>query len=229
MDESTRRQIRTCIDRKVAPKPVKERMALVRASLWPARAGIRAVFLDGDSSLRERVQSVAAGWFNHAKLTLYFVTDAQEASIRISFAEPGSSWSYVGTDCHSVSDGKATMNFGWLSPTSPDDELRRVVLHEFGHALGCVHEHQNPAGGIAWNKPAAYEYYGGPPNYWSKGKVDSNVFDAYDANLTVHSRVDADSIMMYPIPRDLTLDKFEVGLNTQLSALDIEFIKKVYP
>ena len=25
------------------------------------------------------------------------------------------------------------MNFGWLTPSSSDDELQRVVLHEFGH------------------------------------------------------------------------------------------------
>jgi serralysin len=26
------------------------------------------------------------------------------------------------------------MNYGWLTPTSPDAEVRRVVLYEFGHA-----------------------------------------------------------------------------------------------
>ena len=46
------------------------------------------------------------------------------------------------------------MNYGWLTPDSDDDELRRVVLHEFGHALGLIHEHQNPEGGIEWNEPA---------------------------------------------------------------------------
>jgi len=28
-----------------------------------------------------------------------------------------------------------------------------TVLHEFGHALGLIHEHQNPAsGGFKWNR-----------------------------------------------------------------------------
>jgi hypothetical protein len=203
-------------------------MALVRAALWPARAGIRAVFLDGDPSLHKRVEQVARTWFRNANLDLYFVTDVRQADIRISFSA-GGSWSYIGTDCQSVAADRATMNFGWLTLHSPDDEVSRVVLHEFGHALGCIHEHQHPASGIPWNKPAVYEYYGGPPNNWSRAQVDHSIFQAYDANLTVYSQVDPDSIMMYPIPRSLTLDGFEVGLNSQLSPTDEEFIREAYP
>ena len=29
---------------------------------------------------------------------------------------------------------------------------RRHAAHEFGHAIGLAHEHQNPAGGIQWNE-----------------------------------------------------------------------------
>lgn len=198
------------------------------ASRWTEGAGIRAVFLDGDLSLQERVKRVALTWFDYANLDLYFVTDAPRPDIWISFSQPGS-WSYIGRDCLNVPPGEPTMNFGWLTPDSPDDEVSRVVLHEFGHALGCIHEHQNPAGGIPWNKPAVYAYYSGPPNHWSQALVDRNVFQAYDADLTVHSQVDPDSIMMYPIPRSLTLGGFAVGLNTQLSPTDKQFIRKAYP
>ena len=103
------------------------------------------------------------------------------------------------------------------------------MLHEFGHALGCVHEHQNPAGGIQWNEDAVYEYYGGPPNNWSMAEVEHNVLQTYDENLTVHTQVDPASIMMYPIPPGLTLGGFEIELNTQLSPTDKEFIRKAYP
>ena len=40
------------------------------------------------------------------------------------------------------------MNYGWIDADSPEEELRSVVLHEFGHALGLIHEHQNPLSGI---------------------------------------------------------------------------------
>jgi len=121
------------------------------------------------------------------------------------------------------------MNYGWLTPDSADSEVSRVVLHEFGHALGCIHEHQNPAGGIKWNKEVVYAYYAGPPNFWSKEDVDRNLFETYNEDLTVHTYLDAASIMMYPIDRHFTLDGFEVGLNTELSRADKDFIRQVYP
>jgi hypothetical protein len=161
-------------------------------------------------------------------LSLSIVPNVQDADIRISFSEPGS-WSYIGTECRTVPAEEATMNFGWLSPDSTADVVSRVVLHEFGHALGCIHEHQNPAGGILWDKAAVYEYYGGPPNNWSRADVDENIFATYDKDLTFHSQVDPDSIMMYPIPRSLTRNGFEVDWNTQLSPLDEEFIRAAYP
>src|SRR5262249_53463844 len=58
-----------------------------------------------------------------------------EAEIRIAFADDGS-WSYVGTDCLTISANEATMNIGW-DPTSPYGKA--TVLHEIGHAFGDEH------------------------------------------------------------------------------------------
>lgn len=222
-------QLRVCVD-KVIHKNAKtsaERMALVKGSLWPAGAQIKCRFLDGDPAVQERVKKVALEWMNHANLKLYFV-DTPDAVIRITFT-PGGSWSYIGTDCKKIPAGQATMQYGWLTKTSTDEEVRRVVLHEFGHALGAIHEHQNPAGSIKWNKEAVYKYYMGPPNNWSKADVDHNLFETYDANLTVNTALDPTSIMMYPIPKEFTTDGFNVGWNMALSATDKAFMKKNYP
>jgi len=51
----------------------------------------------------------------------------------------------------------------------------------------------------------------------------------YQENLTVHSQLDQQSIMMYPIDSRFTTDGFSVGLNTVLSPTDIAFIRKLYP
>ncbi len=51
------------------------------------------------------------------------------------------------------------MNFGWFDDSTPDNEFSRTVIHEFGHALGCVHEHSSPAATIPWNRDAVYAYY----------------------------------------------------------------------
>lgn len=228
MEDSQRRQIRACIDRTVAPKPSGERMALVRASQWQPGDVIRAAFVDGEPSLQESVRNIALTWLNYADLHLYFVNSFHDVDIRISFKQVGS-WSYIGTDCRTVPTNEPTMNYGWLTSESSDDEVSRVVLHEFGHALGCIHEHQSPAGGIKWNEDMVYAYYSGPPNFWSKEEIKRNLLETYDQDLTIHTQLDPASIMMYPIDRRFTLDGFETGLNSKLSSMDKEFIRQIYP
>jgi hypothetical protein len=135
----------------------------------------------------------------------------------------------VGKEAKTISKTEPTMNFGWLTLNSTPGEISSVVLHEFGHALGCFHEHQHPGGGIPWNKPAVYDYYAGYPNYWSKQKVDDNIFKKYDESVTVHTDApDTASIMMYPIDKLLTDGVYEVGFNAVLSPTDKSFIKQLY-
>lgn len=212
-----------------AARGIEPRLAVVQAALWPAGETIRAKFLDGPAELHHQVERAAQEWTEYADVSLEFVPPSQEADVRISFADRRSSWSRIGTDCHKVPPHQPTMNFGWLSPDSSEEDLTQVVLHEFGHALGCIHEHQHPDGGINWNRPAVYWFYAGRPYFWHRRLVDENIFRTYDRDLTVRSEVDPASIMMYPIDRRLTTDGFEVGLNTALSDTDKEFIRSCYP
>ena len=136
----------------------------------------------------------------------------------------------IGTTCRQATDKtQPTMNYGWLTPTSDDAEIERVVLHEFGHALGLIHEHQNPAGGIKWNRDAVIHDLSGPPNNWPLNVIEHNMFEPYEKVETNFTKLDAHSIMMYPIPQSWTIDGFSVGLNSQLSATDKKFIHKQYP
>ena len=105
------------------------------------------------------------------------------------------------------------MNLGWLTSETREDEYHRVVLHEFGHALGCIHEHQHPQGGIPWDKAAVYRFYSGPPNNWNQEQVDRNIFQRYDKSQTQYSKFDPKSIMLYAIPNTLTTGDFETGWN----------------
>lgn len=52
------------------------------------------------------------------------------------------------TECHLLPPDKPTMNFGRLHDGTSEFEASAVILHEFGHALGCLHEYQFPAFGI---------------------------------------------------------------------------------
>ena len=120
------------------------------------------------------------------------------------------------------------MNYGWLTDASAEAELRRVVLHEFGHAIGLIHEHQNPHGGIKWNKDAVIADLSGPPNKWSLDKIEQNMFKFYPEGGLVASAVDAKSIMMYPIPKAWTLDGFSTGMNNAITATDKLVVAKAY-
>ena len=51
------------------------------------------------------------------------------------------------------------MKLGGFTTASDNTVLRRTVLHEFGHAIGCVHEQASPAANIPWNEAKVYEFY----------------------------------------------------------------------
>ena len=174
------------------------------------------------------MREIAREWEDVANLTLQFVTSGT-AEIRISFAEQGFSWSTVGTDALTVPRAEPTMNYGWLEPDTELTEYQRVVRHEFGHALGMIHEHQNPdaLGKIPWDKPKVYEYYA--RQGWSRADVDANLFDVYDEDSTNFTTFDPTSIMQYAIPEELTIGTYSVGWNTELSATDIAFMQAQYP
>ena len=205
---------------------IRAELVAVTGKLWPNGRTIKVGFVDGDPGVQRRVEAVARQWCQFANLSFDF-GDARDAEIRISFRQPGS-WSYIGTDALTIPIDQPTMNYGWLTPTSSDDEVSRVVLHEFGHALGCIHEHQHPEGGIPWDKPAVYRYYGGPPNYWSTQQVDVNLFQTYSRTVTQFSEFDRQSIMLYPISEEHTIGSFTVGWNRGLSPTDKEFIGTLY-
>jgi hypothetical protein len=194
--------------------------------LWDNGRTLRVRFLDGDSSVQAKVEAIAKEWEADTNLTLKFVPSGA-AEIRISFAEKGFSWSAVGTDAKTVPSSEATMNYGWLEPNTSLREYQRVVRHEFGHALGMIHEHQNPEAAIPWDKPKVYTYYA--QQGWTKADVDFNIFQAFSEESTNHTAFDSTSIMQYAVPDSLTIGSFAIGWNTEVSALDRAFMRKQYP
>jgi serralysin len=203
--------------------------ALQKDSKWKSGDTISIAFLEGDDKLKKRVREVAERWVapGLANLTLAF-NDRPDADIRIAFKQGDGSWSTVGTTCRRVPKDRPTMNYGWIDADSPEEELRSVVLHEFGHALGLIHEHQNPEGGIKWNREAVLRELSGPPNNWSPEEIAFNVLDKADPADISATAMDPKSIMMYPIPAAWTTDGFSAGINTELSEPDKKFIHKEY-
>lgn len=154
------------------------RAALLKNSRWETGTQISIRFLDGDPALQASVKSVALEWTQVANLNFVFLTQGP-TDIRISFTPGNGSWSYIGTVCRTIEEPVPTMNYGWLTPSSEEAEVRRVVLHEFGHAIGLIHEHQNPEGGIQWNEAAVSHDLSGPPNNWDAATIENNIFQHY--------------------------------------------------
>ena len=138
--------------------------------------------------------------------------------IRIGFNTGEGAYSNLGTDC-SIQEGK-TMNLGWLDVAT--------ILHEFLHALGCIHEHQNPEGGIKWNKCKVYEWARRTQD-WEPIQTCPNIIQKYSKDQLNASSYDPDSIMLYYFPSVLTEDNTEVKKNLVLSDTDIEWLSRIYP
>ena len=163
--------------------------------------------------VRERIMPIV-------DLNIKFVKKGESSIVRIGFNPTGGAWSLVGTD-HLKSNNKTTMNFGWLDVGT--------IIHEFGHMLGLIHEHQNPKGkSIKWDKDKLYAWAGSTQG-WSKEMIDKNIIDKYDSDIINGSKYDPDSIMLYFFPAKVTTDKKGTQQNVRLSRYDVIYINKMYP
>jgi hypothetical protein len=160
---------------------------------------------------------------SYLNLKLNFVEPTQEAEIRISFKDSTSCNSYVGTDCltfYKYDQDIKTMNFGWFDVSA--------VLHEFGHALGMIHEHQNPnENQIQWNEEAVYEWAKRTQS-WDKKTTYHNIIQQYNIDSINGSVYDPESIMLYFYPASLTLNNKGTEENKILSFGDVIYLADVY-
>ncbi len=115
------------------------------------------------------------------------------------------------------------MNLGFLDGGT--------AAHEFGHAIGLAHEHQNPRGGIQWNEPVVIQELAKSPNFWDEETTRHNVIRKYSADQINGTDFDPDSIMLYFFPASWTLNGIATKANDVLSAIDKQFIAgaKMYP
>jgi hypothetical protein len=222
-----------CFDR-VLPRdlmrmqPVtRSRSGVVRAispigKTWMNGSTLHVRFMGGSAQQQAVAKTQAKWWSDHANLTFVF-DNAPDADIRISFDASDGAWSYIGTDAKGIPANEATMNLGFLDGGT--------AAHEFGHAIGLAHEHQNPAGGIQWNEPVVIQAMAGSPNFWTEAQTRHNILRKYTADQLNGTAFDNDSVMLYFFPAEWTLNGVATTQNEVLSALDKQFIAgaKMYP
>lgn len=219
-------------DPAMLPRPVdlatvpSEELAVAWRRQWQAGQELRIRFLDGDAALHRRVRTHAETWLSYANIRFAFGNHV-EAEIRITFTGSGNR-SLVGKDALGARPNAPTMWLGGVRPDSDEVRVRRTVLHEFGHALGCIHEQASPAAAIPWDEPRVYEFFRQWQG-WSDERIRRNVLHRYSADQVRFTCHDPNSIMQYPVPAILTRGRVEIGWNTDLSEGDKSFIARMYP
>lgn len=195
---------------------------------WKPKTDLRVRFLDGAPEWHERVMTSASDWTAGAALSFTVVT-AGDADIRVTFSGAGN-WSALGTMARETAmfpPGEPTMCLAEV-PGAPPERVARLARHEFGHAIGLIHEHSSPAAGLDWNRPAILAALAGPPNFWSPDEVADNVFARYRASTTQFTAFDPHSVMLYAFPPSWTVDGLTFPENTELSTQDRAFVREIY-
>ena len=77
---------------------------------WPGQT-IKIKFLNGSSSIQEKVKKYAAEWLDYANLTFEYVDKAEYADVKIGFDMNDSyiAYSTIGIDCKKVSQNEASL------------------------------------------------------------------------------------------------------------------------
>jgi len=170
---------------------------------------------------QEEIELVYTNWLKNTSLKFNFVTSLNKSDIRIDYKPGHGSWSYVGTDALMIKKNEPTMNIGW-------DGLD-VIYHEVGHSLGLLHEHQNPAVTIKWDKSKVIKELSGPPNRWNLSTINNNVLNAVNPSTVNYTSFDPHSVMLYFFPDHWTLDGKGTKENPRPSEQDLKHIQELYP
>lgn len=200
--------------------------------IWPPeKRHLRVRFLNGGDSDRKAVTNLVNTHYNTIPMRIKFQflrpDDPGPSDIRISFGNQSSSC--LGREAEKNPDGPTL----WLNmyrniPGLAGHQRRLLrqadILHEVGHSLGMVHEHQHPDCPAVWNYGVIQAKTG-----WNCAQIYKN----YDRSFVRDTKLlpyDPESIMHYPIaPGDTRDDIMYVPHACILSDGDRRFLMSLYP
>lgn len=205
------------------------------SKMWVPGRPLRVAFPVGTSQARaDAILATAREWTKNCNTALVdagnhygYPGGYPSAEIRIAFHVDRYA-SLIGATSAPLSLYRPTMLLGGLDNLSPrSDKFRRTVLHEFGHALGLLHAHQNPAVTLKWQPDAILEdarEWG-----WDADDVERNITRPASKDEVLWSIYDPTSIMHYAIPSDWVKPPMGYQASTKLTAVDAAFGRVMYP
>lgn len=193
--------------------------------LWDVGATIHVRFINGTGEQHAQVMALAKEWEKYANIK-FVQTKAEPSHIRVEFSNRQENYSFLGTDAHHGDPEENTMHIEFGLFDEPT-RLKGVVIHEFGHVLGFMHEHSIPESGMKWNKDTIYKEYA--KLGWDKDIVDEQIFSVYNMPYSNGFKFDKKSIMCFPIHHWQTSNGYSVDWNAEISEGDKELAGLYYP
>lgn len=200
---------------------------------WPIGAKIMVKFMDKPSAkVFSKIKQYAEEWERYANIDFVFKKydygSGVPGMIRIGLMDGKGHWSVVGIDALSKNITHRTMNFDGFNDKTEESKFRRLVLHEFGHALGLTHEHKSPSKNICWDWQKVIKAYKKSEN-WDEERIRRNLERLSNEDVGNYTSFDSKSIMIYSINKDLTTCGFKVDGTNVLSYHDKQGIANLYP
>jgi hypothetical protein len=195
-------------------------------NFWRTGQIITVALLNGTKEQEAAILAIAKEWEAHGNIK-FEAADAARAMVRISLGKADANYSLVGTDILQVKPSECTMQLDAALFGKKKDQFRKVVLHQFGHVLGMVHEFNPVDGGFQWDKPFIARTYNRAG--WSATDIQQNIYGLYTHRITNGWRFDRSSIMHLGIALRHMNGGVPILNNYDISDGDKDWVSSRYP